>query len=240
MKSRSLFFALVIFCFFSCSDKKLDANYFTMDMPSGWTYEPGNGTDSFIGTLNTPSGTIAFDYSANGFAGGVILTEQQFIADEKNWAQSSCYFCKPDVTYVPAQDVEQESKRLMLQAGGKDKVPIKVEANIEYTKSVHRPDNKWKRYYPGADYIAELKYKDSTIYVPIQIPKEIKDQNIKIDTTAQYIIKTTWPKAPGVGTTGIYIKSRSSKLNFNMQGHGLEQDEQEQALKAFKTIKLKE
>ena len=40
--------------------------------------------------------------------------------------------------------------------------------------------------------------------------------------------------------TGVYIKSLNSKLNFNMQGTDLNAEEQDKALKAYKTIKLKE
>jgi hypothetical protein len=238
VKIRYLLPFLIVIVLGSCT-KTLKLDCFTMDVPLGWSYEPGNGTDSFMGNITTSSGSISFNYSREGFASSLTQTEEQFVADQKNWAQSACYFCKPGVTYVPKDSVEAKRTQLISKPGNYPAV-FKVEANIEYTKNIHKPDNQWKRYYPGADYIAELKYSDSTIYVPIQIPGDIKDQNIKIDTTDKYIIKTVWPKVTENGTTGVYIKSRTSALNFNMQGSGLSEDEQNKALKAFKTIKLKQ
>jgi len=235
MKFRFFAFIAIAFILVSCS-KKLETNYFSMEMPAGWEYQPGNGTDSFVGTITTSSGTINFEYSTKGYASSLISTEQQFLSDQKNWATSTCYFCQPDVNYVAATEVENEKKRLSL----KDTTIVKVEPNIEYSKRIYKPEGKWRRYYPGADYLAELQYKDSIIYVPIRIPQSIKTHDLSIDTTAQYIVKTVWPKVGETGTTGIYFKSRTSALNFNMQGTDLSADEQQKALKAFKTIKLTE
>jgi hypothetical protein len=239
MKSRNLIFIAVAFVFTGCT-KNLDLTYFSIDIPSGWSYEPGEGTDSFNGTITTSSGSITFDYSTKGYANSLALTEQQFLADPKNWKTSTCYFCKPGVTYVPKDSVDQDQKQSLLKPQVKGIPPAQIEAIIEYSQHIHRPDMQWQRYYPGADYIADLKYQDSTIYVPIYIPKIIKNENIHIDTTEKYIIKTVWPKIVENGITGVYIKSRTSQLNFNIKGADLTQDEQEKALKAFKTIKLKE
>jgi hypothetical protein len=235
MKTRFFSFIAIAFILSGCTNK-LNLPYFSMEMPSGWIYEPGNGTDSFVGTITTSSGTINFEYSNKGYASSLIQSEQQYLADQKNWAISTCYFCKPNVNYVAAQDVENEKKRLAL----KDTTIVKVEPNIEYSKKIYRPEGKWRRYYPGADYLAELQYKDSIIFVPIRIPQSIKNHNLHVDTTTQYVVKTVWPKVGEIGTTGVYYKSRNSALNFNMQGTELSADEQEKALKAFKTIKLKE
>lgn len=240
MKSRHLTFLAVAFTFFSCGTKKLNVSFFDMEIPSGWSYEPGNGTDSFVGTITTSSNNITFDYSTKGYASSLILTEQQYLADQTNWALSACYFCDPDVTYVAPEMVEAEKARLMAKVQAAGAPPIRVEPNIEYTRHIRVPDAEWRRYYPGADYIADLKYKDSTIYVPIRIPQSIKKHHIKVDTVDNYIIKTIWPLTPGDGTTGIYIKSRISPLNFNMQGVDLSASEQDKALEAFKTIKLKQ
>jgi len=67
-----------------------------------------------------------------------------------------------------------------------------------------------------------------------------KNYNIKIDTTDKYIVKTIWPKATGNGTTGIYINSRTSTFNFQMNGHNLSVQNENLALKAFKTITFKQ
>lgn len=240
MKNWYLAFFVIAITLFSCSDKKLNVSYFDMDIPHRWDYEPSNGTDSFTGTVTTSSGSITFDYSTKGYASTLILTEQQYLTDQTNWALTTCYFCEPGVTYISKNNFEQEKKRLISQSLIVGAPPLKVDSIIEYSKSISVPQGKWKRYYPGADYLAELKYRDSTIYVPIRIPQSIKKHNIHIDTTDNYIIKTIWPQTIGEGTTGIYIKSRKSSLNFNMQGTDLNSDEQAKALKAFKTIKFKE
>jgi len=239
MKSRYLVLVAIAVILFSCKDKKLNVSYFDMTIPHGWNYEPGNGTDSFTGTITTESGSIAFDYSTKGYASSLLLTEQQYLNDQTNWALTTCYFCKPGVTYVGKANFEVEKQRLLAQHKIEGAPPLVIDTSIEYTKSISVPEDKWKRYYPGADYVAQLKYKDSIIFVPIRIPQSIKKHNIQIDTTASYIIKTIWPQTPGNGTTGIYMKSRNSSLNFNMQGTDLSADEQAKALKAFKTIKLK-
>lgn len=60
-----------------------------------------------------------------------------------------------------------------------------------------------------------------------------------MDTTATYITKTVWPKQIGKGTTGIFIKARQTRLTFNLVGQNLNKFDQEEALKAFKTIKIR-
>jgi hypothetical protein len=66
-----------------------------------------------------------------------------------------------------------------------------------------------------------------------------KNYNIKIDTTDKYIIKTLWPKVSEKGMTGVYIHSRSSSFNFQMNGKNLSSENEHLALKAFKTIIFK-
>lgn len=235
MKTRLIVFITIAFVLSGCT-KNLNLTYFSMEMPAGWSYEPGNGTDSFVGTITTSSGNISFEYSAKGFASSLISSEQQYLGDQKNWAVSTCYFCEPNVNYVPEKDVEREKQRLSLL----DTTVVKVEPNIEYSKKIYKPEGKWKRYYPGADYLAELHYKDSIIFVPIRIPQSIKTHDLRMDTTDQFIVKTISPKAGETGITGMYYKSRTSALNFNIKGDELSASDQEKALKAFKTIKLKE
>ena len=69
---------------------------------------------------------------------------------------------------------------------------------------------------------------------------EYQSQNVKIDSSGEYIIKTIWPKIDGKGKTGIYMQSRKSSLNFQMNGEDLSKEQQEMALAAFKTIKIKQ
>jgi hypothetical protein len=129
----------------------------------------------------------------------------------------------------------------MKEKGITDSTLVHVEADPSYEtkKFVHTPTSEQKRKFPNADYIADLTYRDSTIYIPIAIPIEIKCENIRIDTTEKYIIKTIWPKVATKGITGVYIKYRKSNLNFNLVGGGLSKQEQNMALQMFKTIEFK-
>jgi hypothetical protein len=107
------------------------------------------------------------------------------------------------------------------------------------TKTILPPTSLKSYKFSKADYITKLMYKKKTIYLPVTIPDEIKNQNIDTDTTEKYIIKTIWPKIPGKGMTGIYIQSKTSSLNLQINGQDLPKSQQDMALEAFKTIKIK-
>jgi hypothetical protein len=66
------------------------------------------------------------------------------------------------------------------------------------------------------------------------------EENIHIDSTSNFVMKVIWPKIVGKGITGVYIHSRKSNLNFQMNGKNLSAKGQKLALKAFKTIILKD
>lgn len=83
---------------------------------------------------------------------------------------------------------------------------------------------------------SERGYANSLISVA---DSDFKRHVIKIDTTNKYIIKTIRPKIAGKGMTGIYIHSRSSTFNFQMNGKYLSPQNEQLALKAFKTIIFK-
>jgi hypothetical protein len=67
-----------------------------------------------------------------------------------------------------------------------------------------------------------------------------EEENSHTDTSDKFIIKTLWPKITGKGMTGIYIQSRKSTFNFQMNGKNLSKKDQELALQVFKTIKFKD
>ena len=66
------------------------------------------------------------------------------------------------------------------------------------------------------------------------------EENIHIDSTNNFVTKIIWPKIVGKGLTGIYIQSRKTNLNFQLNGRNLTAKDQELALNAFKTIVLKD
>jgi hypothetical protein len=107
-------------------------------------------------------------------------------------------------------------------------------------KTIHRPTPEQRKQFPKADYIVDFTFKEKTVYKPIEIPEGIKAQNIRIDSMDNYVLKTIWPKVTGKGITCLYIYSRSSRVNFLLVGIALSAKDQDLALQAFKTIRLKD
>jgi hypothetical protein len=192
----------------------LDLGAFKISVPPSWKYLQQQGIDSFVGEIKAPHALFSFDFSGMGYANSLIETKQQYLKREV-W-QYDCHFCKSGVTYVNNQTPDREAK-----------------------KNMHIPTAKQKAIYPEADYIVDLTYKDSTVYIPVEIPAEIKSHHIQLDTTEKYIIKTIWPNVTSKGITGVYYQSRSSTLNFQMSAHNLSKQDQDLALQAFKTIVIK-
>jgi len=231
---------LVISCSWIIDDwQQLDLNSFKISIPKNWKYKPLQGEDSFIGDFVGPSLNLSFDCSDMGYANSLIPTEQEYL--KKNEWKRECYFCKPGVTYTADFNVKNERAAQMKKLGTTDSTRVHVEAypDNQTKTNIHIPTSTQKSKFPKADYIADLTYKDSTIYVPIEIPIAIKIHHIQVDTTENYITKTIWPKNPGKGMTGVYIKSRSSSQNFKLTGYDLNKKDQNLALQSFKTIKLK-
>jgi hypothetical protein len=243
MDKRRLFILTIpiIFSCLSSTDawKSLDLGNFKISIPRAWEYKKLQGEDSFIGEIIGPKVLIKFDFSNNGYANSLISTEQEYL-NKKEW-QNIGYFYKPGVTYTADFDVKKVKAAQMKKLGTTDSTLVRVEADPSYqTKTiVHPPTPAQKIKFPAADYIADITFKDSTIYVPIAIPDQIKSHNIKVDTTDSFIIKTIWPKEPSKGITGIYIKGKSSGLTFNMVGINLSKKDQDLALRAFKSISIK-
>lgn len=219
--------------------KRLNLVHFSISVPKGWSYQLRKGTDSFVGVIVTRKSFLSFDYSIEGYANHLTPTAQEYLKS-KDWLRD-CPLYKADVTYTAPYNVKNERLKQMKEKGIKDPTKVKVEADpcIVAKITTHLPTPQQHSKYPDADYIADMAYNGQTTNVPIQLPSIIKSENIKVDTTPQYIIKTVWPKTPGKGITGIFIKSRKSRLNFNIENANLSPLEEEQALKAFKTIVLK-
>jgi len=182
---------------------------------------------------------LQFDCSSMGYANHLTPTEDEYL-QSKEWLMNYTPFYKVGVTYTANFNVKNEKARQMKEKGITDSTLVKVEADPSYeTKTnIHKPTLEQIKKYPKADYVADLTYHDSTIHIPVELPLEITMENIKIDTTADNIIKTVWPKISGRGITGVYIKKRTSNLNFNMVGDNLSEEDENLALRAFKTIKF--
>ncbi|QHS57680.1 hypothetical protein GWR56_19810 [Mucilaginibacter sp. 14171R-50] len=220
--------------------KELDLNAFKISIPKKWIYKEERGLDSFIGRLVISQKTsLSFDFSDRGYASNILDAEQEYIL-KKEWMRE-CYFCKLGINYTTESNLKQAKIDIMKTLGETDSSKVKLEPFPVYkVKFVRKSNESEKVKYPKADYVAEVIYKDSIVYIPIEIPAKIKMHSILIDTTDKYIIKTIWPKTPVKGITGIYIKGRNSNVTFNLVGFGLSAADQELALKAFKTIRIKE
>jgi hypothetical protein len=190
--------------------RELNVGPFRISVPQNWKYEdPGEQEDSFVGQITGPQVVLSFDCSNMGYANHLIQTEQEYL-NSKDWM------------YVPSYLYE-----------------VGANKNSFIVKKIIKPDSKQKMAYPKADYIATINYKGYPVLLPIKLPEEIKSYFTKTDTVGKYIIKTIWPKKPEKGMTGIYVHSSLSAFNFQMNGKNLSADNQESALKAFKTIKFK-
>ncbi|HTD99537.1 MAG TPA: hypothetical protein VK668_09620 [Mucilaginibacter sp.] len=220
--------------------KELDLDAFKISIPKEWNYQKIQGEDSFTGRIAGSSMSLFFDCSSMGYANHLIPTEGEYLKQE-DWLMD-CPLYKPDITYTAVFNVKNEKARQMKEKGITDSSLVKVEADpcFQAKKYIHKPTKEQQNKFPLADYIADLTYKGDTVYLPVKIPQQIKSENILVDTTEKYIIKTIWPKIAGKGVTGIYIHSRSSNFNFQMNGKNLSAKDQELALKAFKTIKFKQ
>jgi hypothetical protein len=191
---------------------ELDLKSFKLSLPPHWHYQQDQGIDSFVGYIIGPNDSLSFDFSSMGYANHLIQSEQEYL--KSNYWQRECYFCKNGVTYSRTPDMDAKIK-------------------------IHTPAVKQKSRYPGADYVADMTYKDSTVYIPIEVPTEIKAHNIEQKSEGSYIIKTIWPKTTSKGMTGVYYQNKSSNLNFRLSGNNLSKHDQDLALQMFKTIVIK-
>ncbi|TWR29077.1 hypothetical protein FPZ43_12515 [Mucilaginibacter pallidiroseus] len=226
-------------CLWLSPTKELDLKSFTITVPKNWSYKPTEGIDSFVGEIIGPFVNLNFDFSEMGYANSLIQTEQDFIKAERY--SRSCNFCKPGITYISEKDATKAITDEMRRTGIKNRKHIKIAPNPVYEtkETIRSPLTKEKAKFHNPDFIADLTYQDSTISVPVNIPEDIKSHNFRFDTTSKFIIKTVWPKFTGKGMTGIYIKSKTSALNFKMSAYNLPKQQQDEVLKAFKTIQIK-
>ncbi|MFD0749351.1 hypothetical protein ACFQZS_04300 [Mucilaginibacter calamicampi] len=248
MKKNHIIFAL-LYLLVGCKSvpdgfKELDVNKFTIALPEGWNYQNGGEQggpfgDSFGGFITGPNLVLNFEGSDMGYANNLVVTEQYYL--EKGGWREACHFCKPDVTYTDSANVDALKKSEMQMKGIKDSSLVKVEPYpVEKVQRIYKLSPSQKIEFPTADYMIDIVSNGEVKTIPLGIPLLTKRHNFKIDTTDKYIIKTLWPTVPGKGMTGIYIKSRTGKFNFQMNGINLPLADQQAALAGFKTITFKQ
>lgn len=214
-------------------------------MPQTWYFEPLEGIDSYVGKITIgKKSNLFFEYSEMGYADHLTPTKKEYLEKQTRTLADIFVspFLKEGVTYVNKEDVSNQKRQMMRDRGITDSALVKVEADPlpMVQRKFYVPNNQQKLQFPNADYIAELSYHGQTKLDAIELPPEIKQSNMQIDSDQRFIYKTIWPKVAGTGKTGMYVQSRKSQANFVISAKNLSAADQADALKAFKTIRFKQ
>jgi len=209
--------------------KIIDTGAFEIEVPANWEYKKEKGTDSFVGKIESEEVELYFDWSEMGYANHLSPTIDEYIENgEWEWTISSPYM-KRGIIYTSG-DVIGERNRIMENKGITDTTKVKVE-KIQIPKK--------EILFEEGIYKAILTYKDTVQEVNIEIPEKVKKYHFEIDTIGFYHRKIINPKNGIEGMTGVYFQDLNSSFNFNLVGKNLSVENQERAIEAFKTIKIK-
>jgi hypothetical protein len=231
MKGIVLILIFVIGCKSQQSNEKnvIVTSQFEIEVPANWKYQEENGIDSFVGRIKSSDVDLQFDWSEMGYANHLTPTIEEYITDEDwEWMPNPPYM-KPGVIYTSG-NVNRERERIMKEKGITDPSIVKVEKIQIPKKEIFIVEGKYK---------AILTYKDTIQEVSIEIPEKVTKYDFQIDTVGGYYRKIIRPKKDMKGITGIYFQDLNSTFNFNLAGKDLSVENQERAIEAFKTIKIK-
>ena len=164
-----------------------------------------------------------------GYANHLALTMEEYINEEEwEWMLSPPYM-KKGVIYTSG-DVIEERDRIMKEEEITDTTKVKVE-------KIQIPEK--QIFFEKGRYKAILRYKDTIQEVNIEIPEKVKKYHFQIDTIGGYYRKILKPRNGTEGMTGVYFQDLKSSFNFNLVGKNLSIKNQEKAVNAFRTIKIK-
>lgn len=211
--------------------KKLYAGSFEMKIPKNWNFVKEQGIDSYVGFIKTPSSSLYFDHSSMGYANNLLPSVEEYLERELRLIPNYIFPAKPGVYYVKNRDLPEVKKEIMQEKGITDSSLVIVE-EMESPKEVHLEINNNK-------YFAILSYRDTTIRHQILIDEEVDSHYFELDTISNFYRKIIYPKVPGKGMTGVYMKDLSSITDFQMNGKDLSPEDQSKAIKAYKSIILK-
>lgn len=209
--------------------KIIETPGFIIEVPGNWEYVQENGMDSFVGRIVGDSMSLSFDKSSMGYANHLIESEEEYL-ESGFWDIGNAPYMKPGVIYTSG-DVKGERDRTMKEKGITDTALVLVEKIQKPEREVVKEDG---------EYWGILTFKDTSVKLKIQIPEETTQHEITVDTVSSYIRKIIRPKEGYGGMTGIYLEKINSGSNFNLYGYNLSRSNQEKAIRAFKTIKIKE
>ena len=209
--------------------KVIDTGPFEIEVPANWEYKKEKGIDSFVGKIKIEDGELYFDWSEMGYANHLAPTIEEYVENgEWEWVISPPYM-KQGITYTSGNVIE-ERNRIMEKEGITDTTKVKVE-KIQIPKK--------EVFFEEGIYKAILTYKDTIQEVNIEIPEKVKKYHFEIDTIGDYHRKIIKPKNGVEGMTGVYFRDLNSNFNFNLVGKNLSIENQQKAIEAFKTIKIK-
>jgi hypothetical protein len=232
-----LLIGLLLLAYAIDSDWKLmDLGRFSLEVPDNWEYKPAAGIDSFVGSIIGPNVDLEFDCSRSGYVNPLIETPEEYAASASR--HFSIVFMKPGVVYTSG-DVAAQKKLQEKSVRKRDRAKVRVEAAIVPEKKIYKPSAEDLKKYKDADFMVELRHKDSVVVMPITLSPEHKKHHISVDTVQNVLVKLIWPKTPGDGMTGVYMRQIGGRSDLNIVGNNLNLIDQEIALKAFRTIKLK-
>ena len=227
---------LILFFLVGCKEpnpnekKIIDTDGFEIEVPANWRYKKEKGIDSFAGRIKNKEVDLSFDWSEMGYANHLIADEKEYLIERKwEWMPMNLPYAREGVNYTSG-DVQSEKEKIMKEKGISDTSIVKVEKIQIPKEEILFEENKYK---------AILTYKDTIVKVDIEMPEEIKEYQIQIDTIGNYRRKLIRPKNEKKGITGVYFKDLRSNFNFNLFGRNLSLENQEKAIQAFKTIKIK-
>lgn len=211
--------------------KIIDAGGFEIEVPANWKYKKERGIDSFVGRIKSKGVDLSFDWSEMGYANHLLPDKIEFVYERKwEWIPMGIPYGEIGVTYTSADNIEAERNRIMKEKGITDTSLVRVEKIQIPKEEIIFEDGKYK---------AILTYKDTSVQVVIETPEEVTKHVFQIDTIGTYRRKIIRPKNSVDGMTGVYFRDMQSDFNFNLVGENLSLENQELAVNAFKTIKIK-
>jgi len=220
--------------------KSLDLGPFSVSIPKEWKYKKLRGIDSYVGRFECGNGThLDFDYSTNGYASSLIASEEEFIDYYLQYGQDDTAFCEPGIVYTNKEHIEQTIQRLEKERPAGDTTPIVVREWPNPTKKLIKPTDSLQKLYPEADYIAILTYQNRSVRIPLLVPQQTKDHHIKVASQQPVYKKIIIPK-DRKGMTGLCIVDSTKGFNFSLYGMNLSNQDQQDALKVFASIRFKD
>ncbi|QHT65655.1 hypothetical protein GXP67_02725 [Rhodocytophaga rosea] len=210
--------------------KIIDTDKFEIEVPADWKYKKAQGEDSFVGRIIGNGVDLSFDWSEMGYANPLIASEKEFVYERDwEWMPSHLPYGKEGVIYTSG-NVQGERERIMKEKGINDTLLVRVEPFQIPEKEIIFQDKQYK---------VILTYKDTVVQIGIQIPEDVKNHQVQVDTTGIYKRKLIRPREGKIGITGVYFEDLNSTFNFNLAGEVVGLENQEKAINSFKTIKIK-